>query len=295
MENERAERARAAEQRRPLAMLGGRGDERPALRGHGAPLRDPARVSGVGALALGAHARQTRVAARHKGRGARAARGRDAHGVLTRRCLEAIQADLDRSPFQGAGPSEDPRACGSMPTGSGSRGRRCCGSMRSQAALPAPRPPAGTARVHAATVSQAPVMSHRRRAEVFTPDDGRGWIFTAVEHWNAQCVGWHVCKDWEPVCGAASRSAIRGSGASMAPSTPTALEGWRRCGWTIGSQYLVRPLFKLIRYWAIRPSYGFVEGTGNERRGGAVESHAQGASDPRAHLPVSQGCVRAAP
>ena len=25
-------------------------------------------------------------------------------------------------------------------------------------------------------------------------DDGWGWIFTAVEHWNAECVGWHVCK-----------------------------------------------------------------------------------------------------
>ena len=29
---------------------------------------------------------------------------------------------------------------------------------------------------------------------VFTVDDGWGWIFTAVEHWNAECVGWHVCK-----------------------------------------------------------------------------------------------------
>ena len=28
----------------------------------------------------------------------------------------------------------------------------------------------------------------------FTVDDGWGWIFTAVEHWNAECVGWHVCK-----------------------------------------------------------------------------------------------------
>ena len=29
---------------------------------------------------------------------------------------------------------------------------------------------------------------------VFTLDDGWGWIFAAVEHWNAECVGWHVCK-----------------------------------------------------------------------------------------------------
>ena len=25
---------------------------------------------------------------------------------------------------------------------------------------------------------------------VFTVDDGWGWIFTAIEHWNAECVGW---------------------------------------------------------------------------------------------------------
>lgn len=29
---------------------------------------------------------------------------------------------------------------------------------------------------------------------VFTLDDGWVWIFTAVDHWNAECVGWHVCK-----------------------------------------------------------------------------------------------------
>ncbi len=25
-------------------------------------------------------------------------------------------------------------------------------------------------------------------------EDGWGWIFPAVDHWNAECVGWHVCK-----------------------------------------------------------------------------------------------------
>ena len=54
----------------------------------------------------------------------------------------------------------------------------------------------GTARVHAGTiVTQAPnVMWGTDGVRVFTLDDGWGWIFTAVEHWNAECVGWHVCK-----------------------------------------------------------------------------------------------------
>lgn len=31
-------------------------------------------------------------------------------------------------------------------------------------------------------------------ARVCTVDEGWVWIFVAVEHWNAECVGWHVCK-----------------------------------------------------------------------------------------------------
>ena len=31
-------------------------------------------------------------------------------------------------------------------------------------------------------------------ARIFTVDDGWVWIFSAIEHWNAECVGWHVCK-----------------------------------------------------------------------------------------------------
>jgi len=27
-----------------------------------------------------------------------------------------------------------------------------------------------------------------------TVKDGWVWLFTAVEHWNGECMGWHVCK-----------------------------------------------------------------------------------------------------
>lgn len=30
--------------------------------------------------------------------------------------------------------------------------------------------------------------------QVLTVDDGNVWIFAAVEHWNAECMGWHVTK-----------------------------------------------------------------------------------------------------
>ena len=31
-------------------------------------------------------------------------------------------------------------------------------------------------------------------AKVFTLDDGWVWVFSAIEHWNAECMGWHVTK-----------------------------------------------------------------------------------------------------
>ena len=50
-----------------------------------------------------------------------------------------------------------------------------------------------------------------------------GRIFTAVEHWNAECVGWHVCKRGDrfaalqPIAmGLAGLSRRRGSGAGLA-------------------------------------------------------------------------------
>ena len=40
---------------------------------------------------------------------------------------------------------------------------------------------------------------------VFTVDDGWGWIFTAVEDWNAECVGWHVSLERRAARGLALR------------------------------------------------------------------------------------------
>ena len=42
-------------------------------------------------------------------------------------------------------------------------------------------------------------------SKIWTPDDGWVWLFDLVEHWNGECLGWHVCKigdrfaAWEPL------------------------------------------------------------------------------------------------
>ena len=41
-------------------------------------------------------------------------------------------------------------------------------------------------------------------ARVFNVDEGWGWTFVAIEPWNAEYVGWHVCNQeiampaWSP-------------------------------------------------------------------------------------------------
>ena len=42
-------------------------------------------------------------------------------------------------------------------------------------------------------------------AKIWTIEDGWVWLFDLVEHWNGECLGWHVCKigdrcaAWEPL------------------------------------------------------------------------------------------------
>ena len=227
------------------------------------------------------YARQTREQQRHKGE--EPARRGPPPTVSDATLLEAIQADLDRSPFQGEGHR---KVHARLRILDGIRVARTR-VLRAHKLLSPHRGRQGTARVHAGTiVTQAPnVMWGTDGVRVFTLDDGWGWIFTAVEHWNAECVGWHVCK-------VGSRFAALEPIAQGLP--PAHL--WRprrrqrsRAGAADGPRQPVpvRPLSQPDPVLGHSAQLRLCRGTGNERRGGAVESHAQGASDPRAHL---RGC-----
>lgn len=90
---------------------------------------------------------------------------------------------------------------------------------------------------------------------VFTLDDGWVWIFTAVEHWNAECVGWHVCKKGDryaalqPISmalnahyGGIEKGVARGLSLRM----------------DHGTQYLSDHFLNQIKFWGIAPSFAFV-------------------------------------
>jgi transposase InsO family protein len=93
-------------------------------------------------------------------------------------------------------------------------------------------------------------------ARVFTLRDGWGWIFACLDHWNAECLGFHVTKRGgrfsalEPVAqgilsrfGSVERGAARGLSLRI----------------DHGSQYLSDHFQKQIKAWRITPSFAFLE------------------------------------
>lgn len=91
---------------------------------------------------------------------------------------------------------------------------------------------------------------------VETVEQGWVWIFAAVEHWNAECVGWHVAKTGdryaalEPIAMGLRR--IYGS-----------IEGGAARGLSLrmdhGTQYQADAFRDQVRWWGIKSSWAFVE------------------------------------
>ena len=199
-------------------------------------------------------------------RGARAEKHRS-QGVPSRRgpkpktsdeaLLAAIHADLERSPFQGEG-HRKVHARLRILDGLRLSRKRVLRVMRENTLLSPHRVRQGQAKKHdGKIITLAPnLMWGTDGARVFTLDEGWVWVFSAVEHWNAECVGWHVCKvgsrfaALEPIAQGLQR--IYGS-----------VKGEAARGLSLrmdhGSQYLSDHFQRQIRFWGITPSFGFVE------------------------------------
>lgn len=105
------------------------------------------------------------------------------------------------------------------------------------------------------TTTAPNVMWGTDGTKVFTLDQGWVWVFVAVEHWNAECVGWHVTKEGnryaalEPISqgltklyGAVAADVARGLTLRM----------------DHGSQYRSDHFVNQVRFWGIQPSFAFV-------------------------------------
>ena len=171
--------------------------------------------------------------------------------------LAAIRTDLARSPFHGEG-HRKVHARLRILDGIRVARPRVLRVMRAHGLLSPHRGRQGAAKTHdGRVITQAPnVMWGTDGVRVFTLDDGWGWIFAAVEHWNAECMGWHVCKvgsrfaALDPIAQGLER--LYGSlDADVARGLALRMDH--------GSQYLSDHFLKQIRYWGIHPSFGFVE------------------------------------
>jgi len=130
--------------------------------------------------------------------------------------------------------------------------------MREANLLAPCRRPQGQVKLHEGTITteEPGVMWGTDGARILTADEGWVWAFFCVEHWNAECVGYHVTKRGtrfaalEPLSMALTD--IYGSvGADVARGLTLRLDH--------GSQYLADHFQNQIRYWGIAPSFAFVE------------------------------------
>lgn len=105
-------------------------------------------------------------------------------------------------------------------------------------------------------ISMAPnLMWGTDGTRVLTLDEGWVWIFTAVEHWNAECVGWHICKAEDRY------AALQPISMGLNNLYGNVRQGIAR-GLALrmdhGTQYLSDHFLNQIKFWGIAPSFAFV-------------------------------------
>ena len=170
--------------------------------------------------------------------------------------LVAIEADLETSPWEGEGYRKvwaRLRVCRDIRVAR----KRVLRLMRENNLLSPHRCRRRGGNPHdGEIITHAPnLMWGTDGVRVFTVDDGWGWIFTAVEHWNAECVGWHVCKRGDRF---AALQPISMGLARLYGSTSAGAARGLALRMDHGSQYLSDHFTNQIKFWGIQPSYAFV-------------------------------------
>ena len=204
--------------------------------------------------------------------------------------LVAIEADLEASPWEGEGYRKvwaRLRVCRDIRVAR----KRVLRLMRENNLLSPHRCRRRGGNPHdGEIITHAPnLMWGTDGVRVFTVDDGWGWIFTAVEHWNAECVGWHVCKRGDrfaalqPISmglaglyGSTAAGAARGLALRMDHGSQYLSDHFR----DQPDQVLGHPAVLRLRRRAP-----------DQRRRRAVQSHAEGTDHPWSHLPQHRGAA----
>jgi len=170
--------------------------------------------------------------------------------------LALIKEDLAASPFIGGGHR---KVWARLHYGKGIKvaRKRVLRVMREHNLLSPRRVPKAPEREHDGQIitSEPNIMWATDGAKAFTLEDGWGWIFPAVDHWNAECVGWHVCKKGDRF---AALEPIKMGLARLYGSTAAGAARGLALRMDHGTQYLSDHFTNQIKFWGIAPSYSFV-------------------------------------
>ena len=105
--------------------------------------------------------------------------------------LAAIEDDLEALTWKGKGHHKDwarIRVCRGIRESGKRTHRGCARTTRSISVAAAAATP-----VKVRSLSRPPTSCGADGVRVFAVDDGWGWIFNAIKHWDVECVGRHVC------------------------------------------------------------------------------------------------------
>jgi len=171
------------------------------------------------------------------------------------RLLKAIRADLAASPFVGEG-HRKPWARLRL-AGIGVSRTRVLRLMRENALLSPHRRPQGKPDPHEGTiVTERPdEMWGTDGVRIETLEDGWVWVFSAVDHCHAECVGWHVTKlgdrfaALEPIAQGLARH-FGGVHAQAGRGLALRMDH--------GTQYMSDHFLKQVKFWGVAPSFAFV-------------------------------------
>lgn len=170
--------------------------------------------------------------------------------------LAAIRADLDASPFVGEGHRKVWARLRILRDIRVSKDR-VCRLMREHSLLSPHRVPQGAPSLHDGSIqAEAPNrMWGTDGIRIQTVEDGWVWVFSAVDHFDACCVGIHAVKVGNRF--AALQPIAQGLQAEFGATGANAGKGLK-LRMDHGTQYTADDFLKQIEFWGIDKSFAFV-------------------------------------
>lgn len=170
--------------------------------------------------------------------------------------LAAIRADLEASPFIGEGHRKVWARLRILHDIRVSRAR-VLRLMRENALLSPHRQPQGTSKLHdgSITTDRPNEIWGTDGIRIETVDEGWVWVFSAVDHFDACCVGIHTVKTGNRF--AALQPIAQGLHAQFGATGADAGRGLA-LRMDHGTQYTADDFLNQVKFWGIAPSFAFV-------------------------------------